>query len=78
MAPGAPARIAARIADGFSLRGLSSVTITTSAFSAARLAHQRPLAGIAVAASAEHNHEPADGERTERRSMLVTASGLWA
>ena len=35
IAPGAAARIAARIAAGSSLRGLSSVTITRSAFSAA-------------------------------------------
>ena len=34
-APGAPARIAARIAAGFSERGLSSVTMTTSAARAA-------------------------------------------
>ena len=41
VAPGAAARMAARIAAGCSLRGLSSVTMTRSAFSAA----MRPMIG---------------------------------
>ncbi len=52
-APGAAARIAARIAAGFSERGLSSVTITTSARTGRDLAHDRPLSRVAVAAAAE-------------------------
>ncbi len=68
--------MAARIADGFSLRGLSSVTITTSAFSAAALPISGRLPGIAVAAGAEHDHEPADGERTERLEHARHRIGL--
>ena len=51
------ARIAARIAAGSSLRGLSSVTMTRSALRGGDRAHQRPLAGVAVAAAAEHHDE---------------------
>ena len=51
---------------GFSLRGLSSVTMTTSAFSTAMRAHDRPLALVAVAAAAEHADELAGGERAQR------------
>ena len=65
----APASIAARIAAGSSLRGLSSVTIATSASRAARRAHQRPLARIAVAAGAEHHVQPARGMRAQRRQQ---------
>ena len=56
-APGASARMAARIAAGFSLRGLSSVTMTLSASSTAIAAHDRPLAAVAVAAGAEHHDQ---------------------
>ena len=52
---GQPARISLRIAAGSSLRGLSSVTITSSANAAAICAHQRALALVAVAAAAEHD-----------------------
>ena len=63
IAPGAAGRIAARIAAGSSLRGLSSVTMTRSAFSRRDRAHHRPLAGVAVAAAAEHHDEPARARR---------------
>ena len=46
------------MAAGFSLRGLSSVTITRSAILRRDRAHHLPLAGIAVAAGAEHHDEP--------------------
>ena len=64
-APGAPPRISARMASGFSLRGLSSVTMT-SRDCRRRCPHDRPLALVAVAAAAEHAHEPAGGERAQR------------
>ena len=57
MAPGAAARIAARIAAGSSLRGLSSVTMTMSARSAATAPMMRALALVAVAAAAEHHEQ---------------------
>ena len=50
--------IAARIAAGSSLRGLSSVTTSTSASRGRDLAHQRALALVAVAAGAEHDDQP--------------------
>ena len=52
-------RIAARIAAGSSLRGLSSVTMARSARRGGDLAHHRPLAAVAVAAAAEHHDQPA-------------------
>ncbi len=55
LAPGQAGMIAARMAAGSSLRGLSSVTMTGSASRAAMRAHLRPLAGVAVAAAAEHD-----------------------
>ena len=57
-APGRRRRMAARIAAGFSLRGLSSVTTTRSACAAAVAPIIGALAGIAVAAAAEHDREP--------------------
>ena len=44
---------------GSSVRGLSSVTTRTSAPPGGDLAHERPLAGVAVAAGAEHDDQPA-------------------
>ena len=61
-APGAAARICARIAAGSSLRGLSSVTIDDVGAARRDLAHDRALAGVAVAAAAEH-HDQAIPER---------------
>ena len=49
-----PARCRRRSRRRSSLRGLSSVTMMLSASSAAMRAHQRTLAGIAIAAAAEH------------------------
>ncbi len=67
LASGAPASTAARIAAGSSLRGLSSVTMTRSAVSAAACAHQRPLGPVAVAAGADDGDQPAQHMRAQRR-----------
>jgi hypothetical protein len=50
---GRPHDFGADDGDGSSLRGLSSVTMTTSAFSPPPAAHQRALQPVAVAARAE-------------------------
>ncbi len=57
---------AARIAAGSSERGLSSVTITTSACLRRRLPHQRALARIAVAACADNRNQTAHHMRAHR------------
>ena len=64
--PGHAASTAARIVAGSSLRGLSSVTIATSAKPRGRGAHQRALAAVAIAAGAEHHVQPARGVWTQR------------
>ena len=69
-------RIAARIASGFSLRGLSSVTMTLIGIFSGDRAHQRPLAGIAVAAGAEHHDELASGIGPQRLQRLGERVGL--
>ena len=74
--PAPPARISARIAAGSSLRGLSSVTITMSAFSTAIRAHDRPLALVAVAAAAEDADEAARGEGAQRVEDMRERVGL--
>ena len=63
---GTPARIAARIAPGSSVRGLSSVTTSRSAEPGRDLAHQRSLAAVAVAARADHDDQPSGGQRPQR------------
>ena len=63
---GRPARTAARIAAGSSLRGLSSVTMAHVGEARGRRAHQRALAAVAVAAGAEHHVQPARGMRAQR------------
>ena len=65
-APGAPSRMAARIAAGFSLRGLSSVTMTRSAPCAAIAPISGALALVAVAAGAEHHDQLALDVRPQR------------
>ena len=65
-APGQAARMAARMAAGSSLRGLSSVTMARSASRARGRAHQRTLAAVAVAAGAEHHVQPARRVRAQR------------
>ena len=59
----------ARIAAGSSLRGLSSVTTARSASRGADRAHQRPLAGVAVAAGAEHHVQPPAGPACGRSAV---------
>ncbi len=55
----APAEhLAARIAAGSSVRGLSSVTTSTSASARRDLAHHRPLAAVAVPAGADDDDQP--------------------
>ena len=49
-----PSRIWPMMASGFSLRGLSLVTTTRSAFFSRHRRHQRALGRVAVAAAAEH------------------------
>ena len=73
---GAAARIAARIVAGSSLRGLSSVTMTTSASLVGDLAHQWALAGVAIAAAAEHHHQPPAHEWAQRRERRLQRVGL--
>ena len=51
--PSIPARISSMIASGSSLRGLSEVTIATSARRVDDRAHERALGPVAVAAAAE-------------------------
>ena len=75
-APGAAARMAARMLAASSLRGLSSVTMTTSAPSRGDLAHHRPLALITVAAAAKHHDQPVLREGFERRQRLFQRVGL--
>ena len=65
-ARGAPSMIAARIVAGFSLRGLSSVTMTRSACLAAIAPINGALALVAVAAGAEHDDELAFDVRPQR------------
>ena len=79
LAPGAPAMIAARIAAGSSLRGLSSVTITTSDRRAATAPISGPLALVAVAAGAEHSDQPAASTCGLSAAIAASsASGVWA
>ena len=61
---------------GFSLRGLSSVTMTRSAVSRRDRAHQRALALVAVAAAAEHHDKLALHVGPQRLKRLVERVGL--
>ena len=72
-APGAPARTSARMAAGSSRRGLSSVTMATSASARGDLAHQRALAAVAVAAGAEHHDQLAARVRAQRLQHRLQA-----
>ena len=76
VAPGAAARMAARMAAASSLRGLSSVTMTRSAFACGDAPHDRPLARVAVAAGAEHHDKPAARIRPQRFERLFQRIGL--
>ena len=79
VASGAPARTAARIAAGSSVRGLSSVTIDDVRRRGRRRAHQRPLAAVAVAAGAEDDDEPPHdvrAQRGQRRGQRVGRVGV--
>ena len=77
---GRPRRaISSMIACGSSLRGLSEVTIATSASSDGDPAHQRPLAAVAVAAAAEDaDHAAARRARAPCASTFSSASGVCA
>jgi hypothetical protein len=66
------------MAAGSSVRGLSSVTTTTSASRRGDLAHDRPLARVAVAARPEHDEQPPAVSGRRLSSAARTASGLWA
>ena len=70
-APARPAAISAMIASGSSLRGLSEVTIATSARSAAARAHQRALAAVAVAAGAEDDDHAGPSRQLAGRAQHV-------
>jgi hypothetical protein len=74
-APGAPSRIARRIAAGSSLRGLSSVTIDHVGEPRRDRAHLGALAGVAVAAGAEDDDQPALGVRPERLDRRLDRVG---
>ena len=71
-----PARISARMAAGSSPRGLSSVTTRTSASRRGDLAHDRALAGVALAAGAEDHDEAAVGQRAQGREGGGDGVGL--
>ena len=65
------------IASGSSERGLSEVTIATSASRARDLAHQRALAAVAVPARAEHgDHAPRRRASRAASSTFSSAPGL--
>ncbi len=67
-------RLRADIGSACSLRGLSSVTMTRSAFSGSDRSHHRTLAGVAVAAAAEHHDQPAvDAQGPQRLQRLRRA-----
>ena len=76
--------ISSMIRSGSSERGLSEVTIATIRQARRDLAHQRPLAAVAVAAGAEHADHPPGGaprarpEVARRRSTFSSESGVWA
>ena len=63
------------IASGSSLRGLSEVTSTRSASRARRVAHQRALAAVAVAARAEHHVQPAPRDLARRAQHVLERVG---
>ena len=71
-----PARISARIASGFSLRGLSSVTMRDVGLLDRDAAHDRPLALVAIAAAAEHADEAARCEGPQRIERRAERLGL--
>ena len=65
--------------SGSSLRGLSEVTIGSSAQLAGHPAHQRPLARVAVAAAAEHHRDLAPRQlahRAQRRRQGGVGVGV--
>ena len=62
-APGAPARISARIASGALAARIVVGDDDGVGLGGGDAAHDRPLALVAVAAAAEHAHEPARRER---------------
>ena len=71
--------ISAMIASGSSERGLSEVTIATSASSRGDPPHQRALAAVAVAAGAEHADHPARARAARAaRSTFSSESGVCA
>ena len=75
----APARMAARMAAGSSLRGLSSVTMTDVGVARGDLAHQRPLSLVAIAAAAEDDDEaPLAPVAAATCRTFSSASGLCA
>ena len=59
-----------------SLRGLSSVTMTRSSASSGDLAHHRTLAGVTVAAAAEHHDQPAATRDERRKDGLEGLGGV--
>jgi hypothetical protein len=78
VAPGAPFSTWARIAAGSSERGLSSVTITTSAPAVATCPIGARLPVIAVAAGAEHEDQPAPVCGFSAEIAASSASGVCA
>ena len=71
-----PASTAARIAAGSSVRGLSSVTISDVGEPGGDRAHDRPLAGVAVAAGAEDDDDLPVGERAQGGEHGLDRVGL--
>ena len=66
MAPGAAARIARRISAGVLAARIVVGDIDAIGKLGRELAHQRPLAAVAIAAGAEHDREPPLGMRPQR------------
>jgi hypothetical protein len=67
--------MAARMVAGSSPRGLSSVTNTTSASFGGKGAHLRALGAVAIAAAAEHHHQPARRVRPQRFERMLQGIG---
>ena len=75
-AAGTPPKISSMIASGGSERGLSEVTIATSASRAAISPISGRFAAVAVAAGAEHDDHAAVGQLARRREHVLERAGL--
>jgi hypothetical protein len=65
------------IASGSSERGLSLVS-TTKSLLRGRLAHQRPLGAVAVAAASEQRDDALGIQPARHRDHVLQGIGVWA